>query len=160
MSEDESSPAFQTVYGTPELVQHMIENAIWIHDVTEVQRFIADRVNKEVYHLFKDANGMALAGLIKSNTKCWESCSEGIIAWIRDDLIDNKIRRLPESKDFTKHVSHQPIQPRTFTAPATTLVKQYAEITVVREARFQHHNTEQEPNAVSIPHRRRLLVAL
>lgn len=61
MSADDYTSASQTVCAAPEDVQPMIESALKVHDETKLQHLIDDTVNKNIFHLFKDAHEKALA---------------------------------------------------------------------------------------------------
>lgn len=59
MSEDEYIPVSQTVYATPEDIQHMIKAALESHDEAKIQRLIDDTVNRHVHYIFKNAHEKA-----------------------------------------------------------------------------------------------------
>lgn len=61
-----------------------------------------------------------------------------------------KIGKWAESHDFRPQVIHQRIKSPTCTVPVNHLVKQHAEITVLRKTKFCYHNVKPEPDKIQL----------
>lgn len=77
-----------------------------------------------------------------------------------DDEMDNNNGKLAEFQDMMTHVMHQLIQSPTFTVPVTHLVKQHAEISVTRKAKFVTTILGESQMNIRIHHGHCLVVAL
>lgn len=115
----------------------MIENALKEHDETKLQRLIENTLRKKVHHSFQKTIIRLQPIVIPSHTKVVEqTAAKEINPGETDNQFNNKIGKLVACQNFKKHVIQKRMQSITFTAPATILVKQPAEITVAREALF------------------------